>query len=95
VSRLRSWSTKVRREFAVLKLAAVDPRVPKSAKWLAGAAVAYAISPIDLIPDFIPIVGQLDDLLIVPGLAWLALRQIDPSVMADLRAKAVAEASEA
>ncbi|HET9354952.1 MAG TPA: YkvA family protein, partial [Sphingomicrobium sp.] len=65
-----------------------DPRVPRRAKWLAGAAVAYALSPIDLIPDFIPVVGHLDDLLIVPGLAWLALRQVDPALLAELRKQA-------
>lgn len=77
-----------RRELAVLRLASRDPRVPKRAKWLAGAAVAYALSPIDLIPDFIPVIGHLDDVLIVPGLAWLALRSIDPSLLAELREQA-------
>ena len=62
--------------------------MPRRAKWLAGAAIAYAVSPIDLIPDFIPVIGHLDDLLIVPSLAWLALRQIDPRVLADLRTQA-------
>lgn len=75
----------------MLRLAASDPRVPRSAKWLAAAAVAYALSPIDLIPDFIPVIGHLDDLLIVPALAWLALRQIDPGVLAELRSRAVSE----
>ena len=88
MGRMKRWAATARRELAVLRLAAKDPRVPRSAKWLAGAAVAYALSPIDLIPDFIPVIGHLDDLLIVPGLAWLALRQIDPAVLAELREQA-------
>ena len=72
----------------MLRLAASDPRVPRSAKWLAAAAVAYALSPIDLIPDFIPVIGHLDDLVIVPALAWLALRQIDPKLLDELRSRA-------
>ena len=88
MSRVRAWAAALKREVGLLKLIASDPRVPKSAKWLAGAAVAYALSPIDLIPDFIPVVGHLDDLLIVPGLAWLALRQVDPALLAELREQA-------
>ncbi len=88
MSRMRRWAAAARREIAVLRLAASDPRVPKRAKWLAGAAVAYALSPIDLIPDFIPVIGHLDDLVIVPVLAWLALRQIDPALLAELREQA-------
>jgi uncharacterized membrane protein YkvA (DUF1232 family) len=75
----------------VLRLAASDPRVPRSAKWLAAAAVAYAVSPIDLIPDFIPVIGHLDDLIIVPALAWLALKQINPELLVELRRRAVSE----
>ena len=88
MSRVRVWAAALKREVWLLKLVATDPRVPKRAKWLAGAAVAYALSPIDLIPDFIPVIGHLDDLLIVPGLAWLALRQVDPALLAELRAHA-------
>lgn len=88
MGRLRNWAGTLRREVTVLKLAATDPRVPRRAKWLAAAAVAYAVSPIDIIPDFIPVIGHVDDLLIVPALAWLALKQIDPAVLAELRAEA-------
>lgn len=88
VRKLEHWAWRLKREGAVLRLAASDPRVPRRAKWLAGAAIAYLASPIDLIPDFIPVLGQLDDLVIVPGLMWLALRQIDPAVVAELRARA-------
>jgi uncharacterized membrane protein YkvA (DUF1232 family) len=90
LSRFERWSRSLRRELGVLRLAATDPRVPRSAKWLAAAAVAYAVSPIDLIPDFIPVIGHLDDLVIVPALAWLALKQIDPELLAELR-RAVSE----
>jgi uncharacterized membrane protein YkvA (DUF1232 family) len=55
---------------------------------VAGAVAAYALSPIDLIPDFIPLIGYLDDLIIVPAGIWLALRLIPPPVMAELRAEA-------
>ena len=75
----------------MLRLAASDPRVPRGAKWLAAGAVAYAVSPIDLIPDFIPVIGHLDDLIIVPALAWLALKQINPELLVELRRRAVSE----
>ena len=93
MSQLKIWAAALKREVRVLKLAASDPRVPRRAKWLAGAAIAYLASPIDLIPDFIPVLGQLDDLVIVPGLLWLAIRQIDPAVMAELRARAERESA--
>lgn len=64
--RLRGWARALKREVIVLWLAARDPRVPLGAKLLAGGVAAYALSPIDLIPDFIPVLGLLDDLLLVP-----------------------------
>ncbi len=67
-----------------------DPRTPWYAKAFAALVVAYAFSPIDLIPDFVPILGYLDDLVLVPLGAWLALKMIPPQVMADCRAKAEA-----
>ena len=66
IERLRQWARALKRNVAVLSLAARDPAVPLAAKLLAGAVAAYALSPIDLIPDFIPVLGQLDDLIIVP-----------------------------
>jgi uncharacterized membrane protein YkvA (DUF1232 family) len=57
------------------------------ARWLLGAAVAYALSPIDLIPDFIPVLGHLDDVLIVPLLVWLALRIVPAHVVAEHRSR--------
>jgi uncharacterized membrane protein YkvA (DUF1232 family) len=81
----------LRRELHALYLAAKDPRVPWYAKALAGFVVAYALSPIDLIPDFIPVVGLLDDLVVVP-LGILAVRRMIPAaVLADCRARADAK----
>ena len=78
----------LKREVALLWLAARDPRVPLAAKLVAGLVAAYALSPIDLIPDFIPVLGLLDDLLIVPAGIWLAMRLIPPGLLATLRAEA-------
>jgi uncharacterized membrane protein YkvA (DUF1232 family) len=90
---LDGWKARARalkRDTYALYLACRDPRVPWYAKALAGAVVAYALSPLDLIPDFIPVVGYLDDLLLVPlGLA-LVLRLIPAPVMADCRREAAA-----
>ena len=66
-------------------LAARDPRVPMLARFLAIAVAAYALSPIDLIPDFIPVLGWLDDLLIVPLGLWTVLRWLPPDVLAAAR----------
>jgi uncharacterized membrane protein YkvA (DUF1232 family) len=68
-------------------LAAKDPRTPWYAKALIFFVVAHTFSPIDLIPDFIPILGYLDDLIITPGGLWLAIRMIPPEVLAEARAK--------
>ena len=73
-----------------LWLAARDPRVTVGAKLLAGAVAAYALSPIDLIPDAIPVIGLLDDLLIVPAGIWCAVRLIEAETMAELRERATA-----
>jgi len=71
-----------------LWIAARDPRVPWYAKALAGAVAAYALSPIDLIPDFIPVLGYLDDLLIIPAGIWLVVRLIPPLLMVEFREEA-------
>ena len=78
----------IRREVHAIYLAARDPRTPWYAKALAGAVAAYALSPIDLIPDFIPIVGYLDDAVIVPLGILAVWRLIPADVMADNRAAA-------
>jgi uncharacterized membrane protein YkvA (DUF1232 family) len=72
-----------------LWLAARDPRVPWYAKAVAGAVAAYALSPIDLIPDFIPVIGYLDDLIIVPLGILLAVKLVPNELMAEFRAEAI------
>lgn len=88
LDRLKTWARALKRDVHALYLAGRDPRVPWFAKLLAIIIAAYALSPIDLIPDFIPVLGYLDDLLIVPLGIWLAVRMIAPPVMAQLRQKA-------
>jgi len=88
VSRLVRWARAIRRDIVALWLAARDRRVPWYAKAVAGLVAAYALSPIDLIPDFIPVVGYLDDLLLVPLGILLAVRLIPPDLMAEFRAAA-------
>ena len=85
---LRQWARTLKREVFALYLAYRDPRVPWAGRLFAGAVVAYAFSPLDLIPDFIPILGLLDDLILVPMGIWLALRMIPPEVMTESRAHA-------
>jgi uncharacterized membrane protein YkvA (DUF1232 family) len=83
----------LKREAYVVYLACRDPRTPWYAKLLAVAILAYVFSPIDLIPDFVPLLGSLDDLVLVPLGVALLLRLIPPAVLADcrLRAEALAE----
>jgi len=78
---------KLKLDAYALYFAVRDGRTPWLAKILAGTIVAYALSPIDLIPDFIPILGYLDDLLLVPLGVWLAIRLIPQAVLTDCRAK--------
>ena len=85
---LRKCARDIKRDVIALWLAPRDPRVPSYAKVLAAAVAAYALSPIDLIPDFIPILGYLDDLLIVPLGILAAIKLIPDDVMADLRRQA-------
>ena len=93
MSALDTWKQRARRLKAdtyALYLAYRDPRVPWYARLVAACVVAYALSPIDLIPDFIPVVGYLDDLLLVPLGIALAVRLIPPAVLAECRAQAQA-----
>jgi uncharacterized membrane protein YkvA (DUF1232 family) len=87
-SRLRAWATRLRTDVLALYLAARDPRVPVAPKLLAAAVAAYALSPIDLIPDFIPVLGALDDLIIVPLGIALAVRLIPPEILHECRLRA-------
>lgn len=88
LSGIRNWARKLKRDVVALWLAASDRRVPWYAKAVAGAVAAYALSPIDLVPDFIPILGYIDDLLIVPLGIYLAVRLVPPEIMDELRAEA-------
>lgn len=88
---LEYWRQKTRElktHTLVLYCAYRDPRVPWYAKLFVAAILAYAFSPIDLIPDFIPVLGYLDDLLIIPAGVYLALKMIPPQVLADCREQA-------
>ena len=88
MGRLREWARALKRDLGALHLGLRDPRVPFIAKAVAALVLAYALSPIDVIPDFIPVLGLLDDVLIVPAGIWLALRLIPGDVIAALRAAA-------
>lgn len=87
---LRARARALKREGHALYLAARHPATPWLARLLAGLVVAYALSPIDLIPDFIPVLGYLDDVVLVPAGIALALRLIPPAVMAECRERAAA-----
>lgn len=86
--RLKEWARALKRDVVAVWLAARDARTPWHAKALALVIAAYALSPIDLIPDFIPVLGFLDDLILIPAGMWLAVQMIPPDVMAECRAKA-------
>lgn len=88
--RLREWAKSLKREALMLWLAARDPRTPIVAKLVAGFAAAYAFSPIDLIPDFIPVLGLIDDLVILPLAIAFAVKRIPPTLVAELRERAAA-----
>jgi uncharacterized membrane protein YkvA (DUF1232 family) len=88
LARWKDRARKLRRDVYALYLAYRDPRVPRHARIFAGCVVIYALSPFDLIPDFIPIVGYLDDLVLVPLGIALALRMIPANVLADCRVEA-------
>jgi uncharacterized membrane protein YkvA (DUF1232 family) len=92
VKRLRSWARTIGRDVLAVSIAARDPRVPWYAKLLAVMVAAYALSPIDLIPDFIPVLGYLDDLLIVPLGILLVVRLIPPALMKEFRTTAALHA---
>ena len=76
------------RETFALWLAARHPRTPWYAKAFAGFVVAYAVSPIDLIPDFVPVLGFLDDIVLLPAGLWVAIRLVPPDVLDECRARA-------
>src|SRR2546425_3524327 len=88
LARIKTWAHGLKRDGHAIYLASRDPRVPWYAKALAVAVAGYALSPIDLIPDFIPIIGYLDELIILPLGIWLVVSLIPDEVMVEYRAKA-------
>lgn len=88
IDKVKAMAREIKRNVFVLYLAYKDPRVSWYAKLVAVGVVAYAFSPIDLIPDFIPVLGYLDDLIIVPLGITLALKLIPQEVIRDCRDKA-------
>ena len=92
LARLHAWAKSLKRDAVALWIAARDPRVPWAAKAVAGLTAAYALSPIDLIPDFIPVLGLLDDAVLVPLGILLAIRLMPPALMAEFRSAALLRA---
>lgn len=88
-SKLTDWARDIKRDVATLWIAARDKRTPWPVKLVAGFVVAYAPSPVDLIPDFIPLVGYLDDLIILPLGLWLAIRMMPEHLMSEFRCAAI------
>jgi uncharacterized membrane protein YkvA (DUF1232 family) len=88
IEHLKEWAEDLRRETYTLYLAYRDPKVPWYAKAICACTLGYALSPIDLIPDFIPVFGYLDDLIIVPAGLALARKLIPKEVLSECRCKA-------
>ncbi len=86
--RLKTWAKAIKRDGVTLWFASMHPEVPWYVKALSAFVVAYALSPIDLIPDFVPILGYLDDAILLPGLILIAIRTIPAPVLAECRAQA-------
>jgi uncharacterized membrane protein YkvA (DUF1232 family) len=86
--RLKRWAKRIKRDAVTLWFAGKHPATPWHAKALGLFVVAYALSPIDLIPDFIPVLGYVDDVLLLPALIWLAIRLLPQEVVADCRRQA-------
>jgi uncharacterized membrane protein YkvA (DUF1232 family) len=90
LDQLKARAHTLKKEVFAVYLVAKDPRTPWYAKGLILLIVAYALSPIDLIPDFVPVLGYLDDLILIPGGIWLAIRMVPPEVLEEARSAAAA-----
>lgn len=88
--RLKGWAQRIKRDGVTLWFAGKHPRTPWHVKAVAVFVVAYALSPIDLIPDFIPVLGYVDDVLLLPGLIYLTIRLLPPDVLVECRRRAEA-----
>ncbi len=86
--KLKAWARRIKRDGVTLWFAGKHPRTPWYAKALGVFVVAYALSPIDLIPDFIPALGYVDDVLLLPVLIWLTIKLIPADVVAECRLRA-------
>jgi uncharacterized membrane protein YkvA (DUF1232 family) len=87
-ARLKDWARAIKRDVVALYIAGRDPRVPRYVKLAAMAIAAYALSPIDLIPDFIPVLGYLDEVILLPVAIALVIRMIPDPLMTEFRAEA-------
>lgn len=85
MNRLKKLFLRFKRELQLYRNILADPRTPRLTKILLGSAVAYAVTPVDIIPDFIPVVGLLDDAIIVPALVFLALKTIPKPLLEEHR----------
>ena len=85
---LKAWAKRIKRDGVTLWFAGKHPHCPWYAKALGVFVVAYALSPIDLIPDFIPILGYVDDVLLLPGLIWLTIKLLPSDVLSESRSQA-------
>jgi uncharacterized membrane protein YkvA (DUF1232 family) len=94
LDRLKTVGKTLKHELKVYQLVLRDSRTPKPAKWLLGLAVGYTLLPFDLIPDFIPVIGHLDDVIIVPALVIIALKLVPAEVVADCRSRVHSAGSE-
>jgi uncharacterized membrane protein YkvA (DUF1232 family) len=83
--KLKSMVGTIRTEIKVYQLVLKDKRTPRLAKWLLGISIGYLLMPFDIIPDFIPVLGQIDDIIIVGALVTLAIRIIPKEVIAEAR----------
>lgn len=88
IDRVKEWARRVKRDVVAVWIAARDPRTPCYVKAVAAAVAAYAVSPIDLVPDFIPVLGYLDDLLLLPLGILLVVRMIPADLMEEFRKEA-------
>jgi uncharacterized membrane protein YkvA (DUF1232 family) len=82
---LKKTARDLKQELKVYKMVLKDKRTPRFVKWLLGLAVGYALLPFDIIPDFIPVIGHLDDLVLVPLLVIVAIKMIPKEIIEDAR----------
>ena len=88
IEKLKNWAQLLKQDILMLWFATKNPKVPLAPKVICIFIVAYALSPIDLVPDFIPILGFVDDLLLLPILIWLAVRLIPNVIIQESRIQA-------